>query len=164
MSWSACSFASQPNPRSKAASMADQIRRLSLVVSFGFLIVALGLGYWQVVAADTVLQKPSNPRLVEEERRILRGRILDRNGEVLASSERVGELAQRHYAYPPLAHVTGYASSKYGKSGVEDAYDSYLRGDTSADPLDAVRNKLLRGDQKGSDVKLTIDLRLQRAA
>ena len=47
--------------------MADQIRRLSLVVSFGFLIVALGLGYWQVVAADSVLQKPSNPRLVEEE-------------------------------------------------------------------------------------------------
>lgn len=144
--------------------MADQIRRLSLAVCFGFLVISLGLGYWQVVAADTVLQKSTNPRLVEEERRILRGRILDRNGEVLAASERVGELAERHYSYPPLAHVTGYASTRYGKSGVEEAYDSYLRGDRTADPFHALRNKLLRGDQHGSDVKLTIDLRLQRAA
>ena len=144
--------------------VADQIHRLSLVVSLGFLVVALGLGYWQVVAADDVLRRPTNPRLIEEERRILRGRILDRNGEVLASSQRVGELAQRSYTYPPLAHVTGYASTKYGKSGVEDAYDSYLRGDRTADPRQGLRNKLLRGEQQGSDVTLTIDVRLQRVA
>jgi len=144
--------------------VADQVRRLSLVLCCGFLLIAGGLGYWQVVAADDVLNRPSNPRIVEEERRILRGRILDRNGEVLASSERAGELAQRTYTYPPLAHVTGYVSTKYGKSGVEEAYDSYLRGDRMANPMDAVRNKLLRGEQKGADVKITIDLQLQKAA
>lgn len=144
--------------------MPEQVRRLSLVVCGGFLLIAVGLGYWQVVAANDVLQRPTNPRLVEEERRILRGRILDRNGEVLASSQRVGELAQRSYAYPPLVHVTGYASGKYGKSGIEEAYDSYLRGDRAADALRELRNKLLRGQQEGSDVTLTIDLRLQRVA
>ena len=112
----------------------DQIPWLIRSVAFHswsarFLVISVGLGYWQVVAADTVLEKPTNPRIVEEERRILRGRILDRNGEVLAESERVGELAERHYSYPPLAHVTGYVSTQYGKSGVEEAYDSYLRGD-----------------------------------
>src|SRR5437867_4019352 len=101
----------------------------------GFLIIAGALGYWQIVRADDVLSRPTNPRVIEEQRRLIRGRILDRNGQVLASSERVGELAQRSYAYPPLAHVTGYVSTRYGKTGVEDAFDAYLSGERGADAL-----------------------------
>jgi len=144
--------------------MTDQVRHLSLVLSLGFVLVAGALGYWQVIRADDLVHRPTNPRLIEEERRNLRGRILDRNGEPLASSERAGELAQRTYHYPPLAHVTGYFSARHGKSGVEDAFDSYLRGDRSTDPTASIRDKLLHSRKVGSDVTLTIDLRLQRVA
>ena len=56
----------------------------------------------------------------------MRGRIVDRNGEVLADSQRVGELAERTYAYPPLAHVTGYVSTRYGKTGIEEGVCDYV--------------------------------------
>lgn len=144
--------------------MVEQVHRLSLFLTLGFVAVAVALGYWQVVGAEDVLSRPSNPRIVEEERRILRGEILDRNGEVLASSRRVGELAERTYTYPPLAHVTGYASTRYGKSGVEEAFDSYLGGRLSAGALTALRDKLFHRARSGSDLTLTIDLGLQRAA
>jgi len=144
--------------------MADQVRRLSLYVSLSFIVIAGALGYWQGVRAQEILARPTNPRIIEEERRILRGRILDRNGEVLASSEKVGELAQRSYTYPPLSHVIGYASSRYGKSGIEESYDSYLRGDRAVDTVTALRNKFVRSEQRGADVVLTIDLQLQKAA
>jgi penicillin-binding protein A len=144
--------------------MASQVRRLSLFVSLCFVLVAGALGYWQVFRADSVLAKPTNPRLIEEERRILRGNILDRNGQLLASSQRDGELARRIYHYAPLAHVTGYVSTRYGKTGVEDAYDDYLRGERGLDTVTALRNRIVRTEQHGTDVVLTIDLELQRAA
>src|SRR5438270_13484257 len=119
--------------------MADRVRTLSGVLMMGFLVIAAALGYWQVFGADEVLQRPTNPRQIEEERRIIRGRILDRNGEVLASSQRVGELAQRTYTYAPLADTIGYASSQHGKSGLEDAFDAFLKGDRAVDPVAELR-------------------------
>ncbi len=137
---------------------------MSLILSAGFLLVAGALGYWQVIGANRVLDRPTNPRTVEEERRILRGRILDRNGEVLASSERAGELAHRAYAYPPLADVVGYWSIQHGKSGIEEAFDSFLRGERSTNPAAEIRNKLFPVDRHGADVRLTLDLQLQKVA
>ncbi len=144
--------------------MADRVRRLSAAIMAGFLLISVALGYWQVFGADDVLQRGTNPRHVEEELRIMRGRILDRNGEVLASSHRVGELAERSYSYAPLANVVGYSSKRHGRSGVEDAFDSYLRGDKSTDPAVEIRNKLMPVSRHGSDLRLTIDLQLQKVA
>ncbi|MBM2809617.1 MAG: Transpeptidase protein [Chloroflexi bacterium] len=126
--------------------------------------VALALGYWQVIRADDLLGRPTNPRIIEEERRHLRGRILDRHGEVLASSKKIGELAERTYAYAPLAHVTGYASTIHGKSGIEEAYDPFLRGDRGSGLLTRLQRRVLPADQVGTDIVLTIDLELQRVA
>jgi peptidoglycan glycosyltransferase len=144
--------------------MTDQLRRLAGALCVGFAVIAVALGYWQVVRSESVLAVPSNPRGIEEERRIVRGRILDRNGEVLAESHRVGELAERTYTYPPLAHVTGYVSLRYGKVGIEEAFDSYLKGERSLDAVSALERRLLRSQQVGTDVVLTIDLQLQRVA
>jgi peptidoglycan glycosyltransferase len=128
------------------------------------LLVAGALGYWQVLRADELTARSTNPRIIEEERRIARGRILDRNGEVLASSRPVGEIMERVYHYPPLAHVVGYASIRHGKTGIEDAFDTYLRGQRGTGTLNEVRRALLRPHEPGADVTLTIDLRLQRVA
>jgi peptidoglycan glycosyltransferase len=83
---------------------------------------------------------------------------------VLASSRPAGEIMQRVYHYPPLAHVVGYASVRHGKTGVEEAFDAYLRGQRGTGTLTELRRTLLRPDEPGADVSLTIDLRLQRVA
>ncbi len=144
--------------------MTGRIQHLSLAISLAFLVVAGALGYWQILAAQDVTERPTNPRIIEEERRIPRGRILDRNGEVLASSQSVGQIMERVYAYPPLAHVVGYASIRHGKTGVEDAFDAYLRGQRGAGAMTELRRALLHPHEPGADVVLTIDLRLQRLA
>src|SRR5215212_6040525 len=71
---------------------------------------------------------------------------------------------ERVYAYPPLAHIVGYASIRHGKTGVEEAYDAYLRGQRGAGAMTELRRALLRPNEPGDDVVLTIDLRLQRLA
>jgi peptidoglycan glycosyltransferase len=117
-----------------------------------------------VVRADDLLSRPTNPRVAEEDRRIQRGRILDRNGEVLASSNVAAEVASRTYTYPPLAPVLGYYSTRYGSAGVEAAFDGELRGNRPPDLADELRDRLLPTTHHGADVTLTLDLRLQRAA
>lgn len=144
--------------------MHRRITHLATGILAAFLLISGALTYWQVVAANEVLSRGSNPRVIEEERRFLRGRILDRNGELLASSARAGDLAIRSYMYPPLAHVTGYASQRFGKSGLEEAMDRYLGRSQETGAIEALRGRLLGRRESGADVTLTLDLRLQRAA
>jgi penicillin-binding protein 2 len=95
----------------------------------------------------------------------------------------------RHYRYKSLgAHVLGYVGEisaaelkqnarhyrmgdKIGKTGVEATYDLFLRGNPGlaqvrVDSLGTPQSspELRRAFQSGSAIKLTIDVRLQRAA
>lgn len=145
--------------------MADRTRRLSAVFLAGFLLIAVALGYWQVLRADDVLERiPNNPRVVERERAIHRGRIVDRVGAPLAWTEERGGVLRRIYASVDAAHVTGYASTRLGKTGVEGAMDRYLGGERSASALRTLRQKIIPSTVEGTDVHLTIDHRLQSAA
>ena len=117
--------------------MQRNLARLQLVLLAGFVVVALTLGYWQFFRQDELLARPTNPRIAEEARRVVRGRILDRNGQVLA--ENVPDADGSSAANVPvrrLAHLVGYHTERFGNSGIEDRYDDYLRGARSADPFD----------------------------
>lgn len=140
------------------------IFRLATGLFIGFLIVAAALGYWQVLQAGALEVRANNPRLGEEEARIHRGRILDRNGAVLARSMPGDEGAQRDYALPALVHVVGYHSQRFGNAGIEAAYDRYLSGERGGDALARLRDDLLHRPVVGSDVRLTIDADLSRTA
>ena len=144
--------------------MHSTIRRLHTVIMGGFVLVALALGYWQFFRRDDLVARPTNPRLIEEARRVVRGRILDRNGEVLVQSKETPDGIVRGYAQPGLAHVTGYHSVRYGKSNVEAVYDDYLRGERSADPIERLSSSLFHRPTVGSDITLTVDARIQQAA
>jgi penicillin-binding protein A len=144
--------------------MHDPIKRLHTVLLGGFVLVALTLGYWQFFRRDELIARPTNPRLAEEARRVVRGRILDRNGVVLAESRQTPDGTDRTYNHPGLAHVTGYHSFRYGATSIEARYDEYLRGARSADPLERLRASLLHRPTVGSDVVLTVDARIQEAA
>lgn len=86
---------------------------------------------------------------------IVRGTIYDRHGRALASDlQREGDIPLRFYREPSLAHVVGYLSgARRGVSGIEAAFDETLLGiggDAAAD--------------RGTDLYLTIDSRIQRVA
>ncbi|HEX2265271.1 MAG TPA: hypothetical protein VHH14_03225, partial [Solirubrobacterales bacterium] len=145
--------------------MPRAIGRLLNLLIVGYLALAAGLLYWQVVAADEMVGDPTlnGYRIDARARQDVRGRILDRNGQPLAVSEPSPEGRIRRYPYPPAAHVTGYWSRRYGTSGLEAAYDRALRGDQAGGAA-ALRDRLLHRPVVGLDVVTTIDLRLQRAA
>ncbi len=146
--------------------MTTPLRRLSLGLLIAFAITALALGYWNVIQGEELLARADNPRRVLAERRIRRGEILDRHGVVLAQSLLDPEtgFANRSYPYPDAAAVVGYYSLRYGVSGIEAAYDAFLRGEPTPGTLDALLAYLLHRPQIGGDVRLTLDLTVQRAA
>jgi cell division protein FtsW (lipid II flippase)/cell division protein FtsI/penicillin-binding protein 2 len=155
-------------PAGMAEVIGTTLRRTAGFFLLCFAAVAVTLAYWQVVRAPALAERPDNPRIVQAELRLQRGRILDRHGAELAVSlaQPDGGSMRRFYPHPAAAPVVGYYSLRYGRSGVEQAYDSILRGEPEADE-DAWGkwwNELLHRPQVGDDVQLTIDLALQEAA
>ena len=105
------------------------------------------------------------PRIAEEARRVVRGRILDRTGKALAENVPTPDGAsERTYPAGGLAHLVGYHSERFGNSGIEERYDDYLSGARSADPVDRAISELLHRPTVGSDIVLTLDARIQQAA
>jgi cell division protein FtsI/penicillin-binding protein 2/cell division protein FtsW (lipid II flippase) len=138
---------------------------VGLVMLAAFAVIALSLGYWQVVRSDLVAHPAvGGERLRVEETRVLRGRILDRNGAVMAETELGPDgTARRIYAAASAVHILGFNSANVGAMGVELVAADELMGRFSASPRDTWTD-LLRRPRTGSDVQLTIDLELQRAA
>src|SRR5688572_8243562 len=145
--------------------MQRNLEKLQLVLLSGFLVVALALGYWQFFRQDDLLARPTNPRIAEEARRVVRGKIVDRTGKALAENVPTpGGASERTYPVGGLANVVGYHSERYGNSGIEERYDEYLSGARSADPVDRTISALLHRPTVGSDVVLTLDARIQQSA
>jgi cell division protein FtsI/penicillin-binding protein 2 len=71
----------------------------------------------------------------------------------------------RVYRYPDLGPIAGYNNPIYGLSGLEDSIDPYLRGTIGNPILNVWWNRLLYGQPPpGSDIRLSLDLDLQRIA
>jgi peptidoglycan glycosyltransferase len=138
-----------------------EIRNLLLALLIGFAMVSLSAGYWALVGKDGLLARDDNPRNVEQETRLVRGRLYDRNGTLLVESmlDENGRV-QRNYLFPALHSAIGYASLRYGVGGIEAAYDQILRGD---DRSSAWQTDLFHIQQQGSDLQLTLDLTVQQA-
>src|SRR5690606_32312147 len=104
-----------------------------------------------------------NPRRVEAEASILRGNIVDRNYEPLVVSRRTNGAVIREYLYPETNGALGYYSLRYGVSGVEEAFNTVLRGDNlERDLTTTLIDGALNRPQEASDVRPTLDLEIQR--
>ena len=143
--------------------LARRLERLGLALLAGFAVVGLTLAYWSTVRSEALAARPDNPRLVEAERRVRRGRIVDRNG--LALAESVGETGalQRVYPLPEGGPAVGYYSVRFGAAGIERAYDAALRGH-SGDLWSEAWATMLHAAPAGRDVRLTLDAEAQRLA
>lgn len=149
--------------RSAEPGLARRIERLGIAILLTFAVVALTLTYWSVIRADSLAARQDNPRLIETERRIHRGRIVDRRDTVLA--ETTGPADKPARIYPPAegGPAVGYYSLRFGSAGVEEAYDAHLRGRSDSFWGDALR-RLFHAPFTGADVRLTLDAALQREA
>jgi len=127
----------------------------------GFVLVGLGLVYWQLIRAGALLTRGDNPRPIIAEQRIKRAKILTADGVALAETVTgANGLARRRYPYPNLAAVTGYYSVRYGSNGLEAAFDDRLSGKDRQSKLDA----LMHHPPVGENITATIHLPAQVAA
>jgi peptidoglycan glycosyltransferase len=144
--------------------IAASIRSLTLALSAAFLVASIGVTYWTVLASDALADDPFNPRLIAVSRDRARGAIVDRNGAVLAASEKAASGYVRAYKDSSLAQVTGYASLQYGLAGIEAAYAESLIGQDPADPIGIWRARYLGERAIAGSVVLGIDAKVQKAA
>ncbi|GAC1501449.1 MAG: hypothetical protein NVS1B14_05850 [Vulcanimicrobiaceae bacterium] len=134
------------------------IREIAALFVLLFALLGLRQLYVQIIAGPSLAAKPYNPRHALLQR--YRGRILASDGSILAQT--LGK--SRVYPYgAQLAQTVGYISSRYGTSGIEDAYDQALTppdetGDLSAQ-AGAIGQSLSGrgGESRGADVVTTIN-------
>jgi penicillin-binding protein A len=141
------------------------IRRLYLTLAAGFGLLVLMLGYWQVVAAEGLQDRPDNTQTQQAERLVDRGRIISADGKVLAASRAVRVEGQKVYErlYPQgslAAQTIGY-TSQGARTGLEDTYNRYLSGSFGTEPL---LQRLNLSEKEGANVEVSLDTRVQAVA
>jgi peptidoglycan glycosyltransferase len=143
--------------------MKNNILKLSYLLLGLFMVLLLYLSYLQLIKGPVLAANPYNRRLYELEAQVRRGTIFDINGVALAKTE-YGE-GQSRRVYPEgaaAAHLVGYISERYGRAGLESAYDSYLLGMEGNDRTRNLINRFLGREQAGGDVFLTIDAEIRK--
>ena len=145
--------------------MDRSIRKLFYFFVALFVGLILMLTYVQVWAAPSLKVNAANTRAVEEEMKIERGLILSADGEELANNRQEGQYYLREY---PLGSLTspwlGYNSLKYGRAGIERVYNEELTGQTGLLGVTSSWSQILGQNKRGADLKLTIQMKVQRAA
>jgi peptidoglycan glycosyltransferase len=135
--------------------------RLGRIFVVLFAALALRQIWLGVIEGPSIAARPNNPRHTAVA--VGRGAILASDGTPLAISR--GDVR----VYPQgalVAHAVGYASARYGTSGLEDAFDNVLTARAEAtDPFTQLLH-ILTGTShapRGDDVVTTIDMNVQRA-
>ena len=141
------------------------IRALTIVLATAFLLTSIGVGYWSLVEAADLSADAFNPRLLAATRDRPRGKIVAADGTDLAVSIRNPDgTYRRRYADRTLAQVVGFASFKYGATGIEGAYAESLIGRDPSDPIGQWRARYLHEQGEVGSVRLGIVPAVQRAA
>ncbi|CCQ97119.1 Peptidoglycan glycosyltransferase [[Clostridium] ultunense Esp] len=141
-------------------------RIITVLVGICILFVSLVayLSYFQVFKAESIKMNSYNKRLWINEEKILRGSIIDRDGKILAYSEKEGETYKRIYNYGSLySHIIGYSYREYGKVGLELEYNNALLNISDSTPLNELKNIVIPNTE-GNTLKLTIDHHIQEYA
>lgn len=145
--------------------MNGPMRRSALALFAAFLVIALVITYWQVVAADRLREDARNTRVLALSERE-RGQIVSADAVVLARST-LDPPGPRHYTreYPHAAlyaHTVGF-SSRLGDGGVEASHASLLTSGSDL-TVSSIIAALLGEDLRARSIQLTLDHRLQQAA
>ncbi len=137
---------------------------VAIVLSLAFGSLAAAAGYWGVVEAPDLVRSPNDAAVIAAARTVPRGLIKDRTGKILANNKKDanGE-GYRVYAGRQISQVVGYASSLYGRAGLEKAYDAELAG-LAGDALSDVFAKFGADRYDPKTLTLSLSWDLQKAA
>lgn len=152
---------------SRPARLHDPRPFMVLGALLGAGLIAAGLlsGWWSVFRSPELLARTDNARRAIADRFVRRGSLLDRYEKPIMESIGTQGSYERISRYPDLGPVVGYTYPVYGQSGLEASLDTYLRGLEGNTDVLIWRHLLLTGmPPPGADVRLTIDLEIQRVA
>jgi peptidoglycan glycosyltransferase len=147
------------------------LRRVALacLVLFGLLLV--NINWVQVVKADAYRDDPRNSRVLlrtyERERGAIAVVAEAGRREAIAESVRTeGPLTwlRQYPGGPAYAHVTGYYSLVYGRTGIERAEDQVLSGEDDRLFVRRLSDYVTGRAPQGGAVLLTLDPQAQAAA
>ncbi len=130
----------------------------------GLFVLLIGnYAYFLIVDSNTVINNPYNARQDLLAERIVRGKIMASNGEVLAETktDKNGQ-ETRYYPYKSLfCHVVGRFSK--GKTGIESS-ESFTMLASNGNPFGNLINELSGVKNVGDNVITTLDVDLQQVA
>ena len=136
---------------------------LSAFYSGIFLIMLIYISYYSYANRQTLMDNSYNTRQQILLKQNSRGRIISRDGDILAYSE-VNEEGKETRIYPygkEFAHVVGYSTN--GKAGIEALANYYLIN-TSIDLSDKVAADTRGEKYPGDSCYTTLDVKLQEVA
>ena len=149
--------------RRRRSGARSSTSRVALSLAFGTLAAAGG--YWAVIKAPELVRSPYDPAVIAAASTVPRGIIRDRDG----STPRAQREGRQWGAVPrlperrPSARSVGYASSRYGRAGIELAYDAELSG-LAGDPVSDALRKFGTDPYDPKDLTLSLSYELQTAA
>lgn len=128
-----------------------------------FLVLMGYIVYFNMVDSKEIVNSPYNPRLDSMADRVVRGKILDKDGNVLAGTEQAEDGTEyRYYPYGEIyAQVVGYSS--HGKSGLEST-ENFSLLTSNAFFLEKLKKEFQDQKNIGDNVVTTLDTNLQQAA
>ena len=147
------------------------LRRVALACLALFGLLLVNVNWVQVVKADAYRDDPRNSRVLLRTYERERGQIAvlaeaGRRDAVAESTRTEGPLTwlRQYPGGPAYAHVTGYYSLVYGRTGIERAEDSVLSGEDDRLFVRRLSDYVTGNTPKGGTVVLSIDPQAQAAA
>lgn len=140
-----------------------EFARVTYVFVALFIVMMGYISYFNLVRGREIVRSPYNARQDSFADRVVRGKILDRNGQVIAQTN-VAEDGTETREYPfgnMFAHVAGYTAQ--GKTGIESLANFELLT-SNAFFLEKLRNEFQDKKNMGDNVVTTLDVSLQEAA
>ena len=127
-----------------------------------FFILVGYMTYLQVFKSANLELNPLNRRQQEIENNTIRGSIFDKNGVLLAKTDKTKDDLVRVYPFGYLySQVIGYNSKIYGRSLLEASYNNYLLGTDEYSKVFNISNKFKSDQRIGNNLYLTLDNKIQ---
>ena len=150
--------------------MNGQVRKVAAVILVAFLMLLAAPFYWQVVAADRLANDSRNTRVLIKEYAIERGPIVLADRTPVAESVRSRdrndplEYVRRYPDGPRYGMITGFYSLVFGRTLVEQQFNSFLLGRAPEQFAQNVTDLLTGRSSPGGTLVLTLDRATQAAA
>ena len=130
-----------------------------------FIALMIYIVYFTIIRAGSFVNSPYNKRQDLFAETVVRGDIVDRNGNVLAETLVADDGTEtRNYPYGSVfAHVIGYSDTELGKTGLESVENFELLT-SNAFFVEKIQNEFSGEKNMGDTVVTTLDADLQQAA